>query len=82
MAGQRLKVPGFVEVSAVCTGPEARGRGYAAALMSTVMEEIRAQGRTPFLHSYTHNANAIAVYRGLGFTRRRGFELAVLRNDL
>jgi predicted GNAT family acetyltransferase len=81
MSGQRLKMPGFIEVSAVCTHPEARGRGYAAALMSTVMEEIRAHGKTPMLHSFAHNANAIAVYKSLGFTRRRSFELAVLRND-
>ena len=80
MAGERLKIPGYTEVSAVCTHPEARGRGYAAALMSTVMEEIRAHGKTPMLHSFAHNANAIAVYKSLGFTRRRSFELAVLRN--
>ena len=81
MAGQRLSLPGFVEVSAVCTHPEARGHGYAPALMSRVMEEIRAQDRTPFLHSFSDNARAIAVYRSLGFVYRRSFQLAVLRND-
>ena len=82
MAGQRLSLPGFVEVSAVCTHPEARGRGYAPALMSCVMEHIRAQGKTPLLHSFSDNAPAIAVYRSLGFVFRRNFQLAVLRNDL
>jgi predicted GNAT family acetyltransferase len=81
MAGQRMKFPRHVEVSAVCTHPDARGRGYAAALMSTVMEEIRAQGKTPILHTFAHNVNAIAVYRSLGYELRRSFELAVLRND-
>ena len=82
MSGQRLSLPGFVEVSAVCTHPEARGRGYAPALMSRVMEHIRAQGKTPMLHSFSDNAPAIAVYRSLGFVFRRNFQLAVLRNDL
>jgi predicted GNAT family acetyltransferase len=82
MSGQRLRLPGHVEVSAVCTHPEARGRGYAPALMSTVMEHIVEQGKTPILHSYSSNAPAIAVYRSLGFTIRRNFHLAVLQNDL
>jgi ribosomal protein S18 acetylase RimI-like enzyme len=81
MAGQRLSLPGYVEVSAVCTHPDFRGRGYAPALMSTVMEHILAQGKTPILHSFSSNAAAIAVYRGLGFAFRRSFHLAVLRND-
>ena len=82
MSGQRLSLPGHVEVSAVCTHPEARGRGYAPALMSTVMEHIVEQGKTPILHSFSSNAPAIAIYRSLGFTLSRNFHLAVLRNDL
>lgn len=82
MAGQRLSLPGFVEVSAVCTHPDARGRGYAPSLMSTVMEDIRARGKTSILHSFSSNEPAIAVYRSLGFTLRRNFHLAVLQNDL
>jgi GNAT superfamily N-acetyltransferase len=82
MSGQRLNLPGFVEVSAVCTHPEARGRGYAPALMARVMEHIRAQAKTPMLHSFSNNTPAIAVYRSLGFVFRRSFQLAVLRNDL
>lgn len=55
MAGQRLSLPGFVEVSAVCTHPDARGRGYARALMSAVMRDIRQRGRIPFLHAFADN---------------------------
>jgi ribosomal protein S18 acetylase RimI-like enzyme len=82
MAGQRLSLPGFIEVSAVCTHSDVRGRGYAPALMSTVMDHIYAQGKTPMLHSFASNDAAIAVYRRLGFTWHRSFELAVLQNDL
>jgi predicted GNAT family acetyltransferase len=78
MAGKRMHVPGFVEVSAVCTHPEARGRGYARLLMSCVMEEIMADGKTPFLHSLASNAGAIRVYEDLGFQVRRGLEFAAL----
>jgi ribosomal protein S18 acetylase RimI-like enzyme len=81
MSGQRLSLPGFVEVSAVCTHPDARGRGFAPALMSKAMEHIFNQGKIPFLHSYASNAPAIAVYRRLGFTFRRYFHLAILQNE-
>ncbi len=77
MAGKRLHVPGYVEVSGVCTHPEARGRGYARLLMSCVMEEIAADGKKPFLHSFAQNYGAIRVYEDLGFRVRRSFELAV-----
>lgn len=79
MAGQRLSLPGCAEVSAVCTHPEARGRGYARMLMSRVMEEILRTGKVPFLHTFADNYGAIRVYDGLGFWLRRSFALAVVR---
>jgi predicted GNAT family acetyltransferase len=81
MAGQRMHLPHHVEVSAVCTHPDARGRGYARLLIATVMDEIRQRGKIPFLHSYAHNYPAIRVYESLGFTERRTFELAVIKNQ-
>jgi GNAT superfamily N-acetyltransferase len=51
MAGERLKVPGHTEVSAVCTHPEHTGKGYAGILMTEVMRRILARGETPFLHT-------------------------------
>lgn len=80
MAGQRMRVPGFVEVSAVCTHPDARGRGYAGILMSEVMRDIIAEGATPFLHALAENP-AIRLYEKLGFTHRCGFHLAVIKRD-
>jgi predicted GNAT family acetyltransferase len=81
MAGQRMRVPGFIEVSAVCTHPDARGRGYAGILMSAVMEDIFQQGATPFLHAFADNYSAIRVYRRLGFIQRRTLQLAVLKDE-
>jgi ribosomal protein S18 acetylase RimI-like enzyme len=81
MAGQRLHLPHFVEVSAVCTHPDARGRGYARALMSQVIDEMRQRGKTPILHTFADNRPAIRVYESLGFRLRKTLHLAVLKNE-
>jgi len=80
MAGQRTRVPGFVEVSAVCTHPDARGRGYAGNLMREVMSDIFEEGRTPYLHAFADNP-AVRLYQSLGFTERRTFHLAIIKNE-
>lgn len=81
MAGKRMHLPGHVEVSAVCTHPEARGRGYAGMLMSRVIAEIVQSGRVPFLHTFADNHGAIRLYQSLGFTVRQAFELAVVERE-
>jgi predicted GNAT family acetyltransferase len=81
MAGERLKVPGYTEVSAVCTHPEHTGRGYARMLMSDVMQRILDGGETPFLHAREDNVHAIGLYEHIGFVRRVLSHLAVLRKD-
>ncbi|HZZ40940.1 MAG TPA: GNAT family N-acetyltransferase [Acidobacteriaceae bacterium] len=81
MAGKRIHVPGAIEVSGVCTHPDARGRGYARHLMSRVMEEIVQAGRMAFLHTLASNDAAIQIYESLGFVRRRSLELAAIRRD-
>jgi ribosomal protein S18 acetylase RimI-like enzyme len=79
MAGQRLSPTGFAEVSAVCTHPDFRGRGYARALVAAVVQNIFAAGLTPFLTSFEANLGAIRVYEQVGFRIRRRFELAVVK---
>jgi predicted GNAT family acetyltransferase len=70
MAGERMKVNKFTEVSAVCTHPDHRGRGLARGLISLVAGRIVERGEIPWLHSYPDNAGAIALYESLGFRRR------------
>ena len=79
MAGERLKVPGYTEVSAVCTHPDHLGKGYAGALMLEVMRGIRERGEQPFLHVGADNARAIALYERLGFQTRWGGHFAIVR---
>ena len=79
MAGQRLSPTGFVEVSAVCTHPDFRGRGYARALVASVTRNIHLEGRIPFLTSFEANIGAIRIYQQVGFVLRRTFQLAVLK---
>jgi GNAT superfamily N-acetyltransferase len=79
MTGERMRVPGFTEVSAVCTHPDHLGKGYAAALMTRVIKGIRGRGETPILHALEENHRAIGLYERLGFTRRITLNLMVLR---
>jgi predicted GNAT family acetyltransferase len=81
MAGERLQLKGLREVSAVCTHPDHRGRGYARALMSEIIRGIVDRGETPFLHVRHRNVNAIALYENMGFRIRRKLNLAVLRYE-
>ncbi|MFC5865538.1 GNAT family N-acetyltransferase [Acidicapsa dinghuensis] len=78
MAGQRLSMPGFVEVSGVCTHPDFRGHGYAQALVAYVTALIQRRGDTPILHVYSKNDSAIRVYERLGYTRRWSAHVAVI----
>ena len=71
MAGERFAVPGWREVSAVCTHPEHTGRGYAARLIRHVMHMHAAEGLGSFLHLAETNARALALYERLGFKRTR-----------
>jgi ribosomal protein S18 acetylase RimI-like enzyme len=79
MAGERLKVPGFTEVSAICTHPEHTGRGYGRILTSEIMRRILARGEAPFLHVRKDNVRAIGLYERLGFRCRVVRYHAVLR---
>jgi ribosomal protein S18 acetylase RimI-like enzyme len=75
MAGERMWIDNFREVSAICTHPQAQGRGYARTLMSRVINRMLRAGETPFLHVESKNRRAIDVYRALGFTPRAEFAL-------
>ena len=78
MAGERMKLPGWSEVSGVCTDPAYRGNGYAGGLMRIVAARMIARGETPWLTSYASNSGAIALYESLGFRHRADMVATVL----
>lgn len=78
MAGERMKVDGFSEVSGVCTHPDFQGCGYARMLSYAVAKRILERRETPFLHAYESNVGAIALYEKLGFAIRARFVVTVL----
>lgn len=75
MAGERLWLGEFREVSAVCTHPDAQRRGHARGLIGRVVNRMLRAGETPILHVESANTRAIDVYLGLGFARRTEFSL-------
>jgi predicted GNAT family acetyltransferase len=81
MAGERLRLPGYTEISAVCTHPDHLGHGYASALMAMLMDRIFSRGELPFLHVLPENTRAIQVYERLGFAQRSSAYLAVVRHQ-
>ncbi|RAK61656.1 hypothetical protein DJ021_02430 [Phenylobacterium hankyongense] len=77
MAGQRLALDGFTEISAVCTDPSFRGQGHARALVATLASQVIEGGKLAFLHVKTENG-AKVVYGKLGFEVRRPIQYTVL----
>jgi ribosomal protein S18 acetylase RimI-like enzyme len=71
MAGERMRLPGYVELSAICTHPGARRRGLAAGLTRCLVNRAIDRGETPFLHVRAENEEAVSLYRRLGFAVRR-----------
>ena len=73
-----IRIDGAVEISAVCVSPGHRGKGYAAFLVVWLVRKLRGEGAMPFLHAFTDNSSAIALYERLGFRTRKTLRLTVL----
>ncbi|MGY8662621.1 GNAT family N-acetyltransferase [Bradyrhizobium sp. UFLA05-109] len=81
MAGERMKPGNFTEMTAICVHPDHRGRGYAQALLGAIARQIVARGETPFLHVFSNNASAIALYQRQGMSIRRRLHVTVLQKE-
>jgi GNAT superfamily N-acetyltransferase len=71
MAGERVRIPGFSELSAICTDPAYTGLGYAQQLIAHIGSELFAADVVPFLHVALSNQRAIRLYEHMGFQHRR-----------
>jgi ribosomal protein S18 acetylase RimI-like enzyme len=69
MGGERFRLPGFAEVSAISVHPDARGRGLGASITLHLARMALARGDIPFLHVFPENP-AVALYHRLGFRER------------
>jgi predicted GNAT family acetyltransferase len=79
MTGERMKPANYTEMTAVCVHPYHRGRGYAQLLLGAVGGQIVARGEIPFLHVFTSNVSAIALYQRQGMKIRRRLHVTVLK---
>ena len=70
MIGERMAITGMREISAVCTHPEALGRGLARRLLAHASNAIFADGETPFLHVSAANTRALQLYEQNGYRKR------------
>lgn len=73
MAGERLRQPGYAEISAICTHPDHRGKGLGKTLCLKVCKAILDRDETPYLHAFQDNETAIRLYEKLGFRQRSSF---------
>lgn len=78
MGGERLVLPGYPEISGVCTHPLYRGRGHAENLIWQLVRNHRRDRLASWLHVGTANRKAIALYLRLGFERIRTVTLTQL----
>jgi predicted GNAT family acetyltransferase len=79
MAGQRMHVFNYAEVSAVCTHPDYLGRGYAKKVLQFQVQRILAASGIPFLHVRHDNDRAIGVYESLGFATRSTIHFYIIK---
>jgi ribosomal protein S18 acetylase RimI-like enzyme len=78
MAGERIRLRGWTEISAVCTLPEYRGQGLASALIAALIDRMHQRGQRAFLHVMATNHGAIRLYEQLGFRTRGTAAIVVL----
>jgi ribosomal protein S18 acetylase RimI-like enzyme len=81
MAGERFRLDGWTEISAVCTRPDYRGQGLASRLMGVLIMGIQRRSERVFLHVLSTNTGAIRLYEELGFRVRQTATLTVVTRE-
>ena len=71
VAGERMKMNDFTEVSAVVTHPSYAGKGFARQLIAHTANKVFDENKIPYLHVAETNFGAIRLYENLGFKTRR-----------
>ena len=81
MAGERFRLDGWTEISAVCTKPDHQGQGLASRLMGALIAGIQRRSERAFLHVISTNTGAIRLYEVLGFRVRQRATLTVVTRE-
>lgn len=81
MAGERFRLDGWTEISAVCTSVEHRGLGLASQLVRALIAGIQLRSERAFLHVLSSNTAAIRLYEQLGFRVRQTATIAVVTHE-
>ena len=71
VAGERMKMNNYTEISAVVTHPNHTRMGYAKQLVAHASQQVFNENKVPFLHVAGSNSPAINLYKKLGFVARR-----------
>jgi predicted GNAT family acetyltransferase len=78
MGGHRMRPPGWVEISAICSDPAVRGQGLGRRVVNALVGGIRADGDRAFLHVAVANTGAIKLYESMGFVFRQPMHILVM----
>ncbi|MEI9809701.1 MAG: GNAT family N-acetyltransferase [Bacteroidota bacterium] len=81
IAGERMRMNGLTEVSAVVTHPGFTGRGLAQQLIAHVVNKNLSAGIRLFLHVAATNERAIKLYEHLGFVQRRSIDVRKIKKE-
>lgn len=71
VAGERMKMDGYTELSAIVTHPDFTGKCYAKQLIKFASDKIFNEQKIPYLHVTNTNIGAIKLYEKLGLQTRR-----------
>jgi len=71
MAGERMRLTGYCELSAIVTDPGYTGKGYAQKLITYICAVHFREGIRSMLHVALSNERAIRLYEHMGFRHRR-----------
>lgn len=71
VAGERMKMDGFTEISAVVTHADFTGKGFARQLVAQTANKNFEHNTVPYLHVAETNTGAVRLYEKLGFIIRR-----------
>jgi ribosomal protein S18 acetylase RimI-like enzyme len=78
MAGERLHLEGWTEISAVCTAPNDRRQGLASRVVNALIAGIERRSERAFMHVLATNTSAIRLYEALGFRPRRCLKITAM----